>query len=347
MIPFSILDLSPIPQGGTAAAALRNSLDLAQHAEAWGYRRFWLAEHHNMPGIASAATSVVIAHVAGGTKTIRVGSGGIMLPNHSPLVVAEQFGTLASLFPDRIDLGLGRAPGTDVPTLRALRRNAASRADTFPQDVEELQSYFADASPGQSIRAVPGAGLRVPIWLLGSSTFSAELAADLGLPFAFASHFAPADMMGALHHYRRHFKASSQLERPYTMLGLNAIVADTDTEARRLFTSVQKAFTNLRRGTPGQIPPPVDDIDSYWSPAEKASASHTLLCSVVGSPETVERGLKNFLDITRPDEIIATAHIYDHAARLRSFELLSQIRTLILEAEILQASPLASSAKPV
>jgi luciferase family oxidoreductase group 1 len=325
VIPFSILDLSPIPQGSTAADALRNSLDLAQHAEALGYNRFWLAEHHNMPGIASAATSVVIGHVAGGTKTIRVGSGGIMLPNHSPLVIAEQFGTLASLYPGRIDLGLGRAPGTDQPTMRALRRNAAAAADTFPKDVEELQSYFADTAPGQRIRAVPGVGLHVPVWLLGSSTFSAELAAELGLPFAFASHFAPADMIAALHIYRRHFRPSSQLDRPYAMLGLNAIVADTDAEARRLFTSVQQAFTNLRRGTPGQIPPPIDDIDSFWTPQEKASASMTLLCSVVGSPQTVERGLDNFIEVTRPDEIIATAHIYDHAARLRSFELLSQI----------------------
>lgn len=347
VISFSILDLSPIPQGATAATALRNSLDLAQHAEAWGYNRFWLAEHHNMPGIASAATSVVIGYVAGGTKTIRVGSGGIMLPNHSPLVIAEQFGTLASLYPDRIDLGLGRAPGTDVPTTRALRRNAASTSDNFPQEVEELQSYFAPATPAQKIRAVPGAGLRVPIWLLGSSTFSAELAAELGLPFAFASHFAPADMMAALHHYRRYFKPSSQLDRPYIMLGLNAIVAETDAEARRLFTSVQQAFTNLRRGTPGQIPPPIDDIDSYWSPPEKASASQTLLCSVVGSPQTVERGLTNFLDVTRPDEIIATAHIYDHAARLRSFELLAEIRARLSDSESQDSVSAAASASQV
>jgi luciferase family oxidoreductase group 1 len=315
VIAFSILDLSPIPQGATAADALRHSLDLAQHAEAWGYNRFWLAEHHNMPGIASAATSVVIAHVAGGTKTIRVGSGGIMLPNHSPLVIAEQFGTLASLFPDRIDLGLGRAPGADQPTMRALRRNASAASDNFPQDVEELQSYFEPATPEQRIRAYPGAGLRVPIWLLGSSTFSAELAAELGLPFAFASHFAPADMMQAVQLYRRHFKPSRQLVRPYVMLGLNLIAAETDVQARYLFTSVQQSFTNLRRGTPGQIPPPIDDIDSYWSPQEKASASMTLLCSVVGSPETVERGLLKFIEVTQPDELIATAHIYDHSAR--------------------------------
>jgi luciferase family oxidoreductase group 1 len=332
VIPFSILDLSPIPQGATAADALRNSLDLAQHAEAWGYNRFWLAEHHNMPGIASAATSLVIAHVAGGTKTIRVGSGGIMLPNHSPLVIAEQFGTLASLFPDRIDLGLGRAPGTDQPTMRALRRNATSASDNFPQDVVELQSYFEPAAPDQRIRAYPGVGLRVPIWLLGSSLFSAELAAEIGLPFAFASHFAPADMMQAVQLYRRQFKPSRQLERPYVMLGLNVIAAETDAQALYLFTSVQQSFTNLRRGTPGQIPPPIDDIDSYWSPQEKASASMTLLCSVVGSPETVERGLLKFIDVTQPDELIATAHIYDHAARLRSFELLSHFSSFANQA---------------
>jgi luciferase family oxidoreductase group 1 len=346
VVPFSILDLSPIPQGATAADALRNSLDLAQHAEAWGYNRFWLAEHHNMPGIASAATSVVIGHVAGGTKTIRVGSGGIMLPNHSPLVIAEQFGTLASLYPDRIDLGLGRAPGTDQPTARALRRNVASASDNFPQDVEELQSYFEPASPNQKIRAVPGTGLRVPIWLLGSSLFSAQLAAELGLPFAFASHFAPADMMQAIQLYRAQFKPSRQGDRPYTMLGLNAIVAETDVHARYLFSSVQQAFTNLRRGTPGQIPPPIDDIDSYWSSVEKASASQTLLCSVVGSPETVERRLLNFLDVTKPDEIITTAHIYDHSARLRSFELLAEIRARLASPEPQHATSAASSANP-
>ncbi len=346
MIPFSILDLSPIPQGATAADALRNSLDLAQHAEAWGYNRFWLAEHHNMPGIASAATSVVIAHVAGGTKTIRVGSGGIMLPNHSPLVIAEQFGTLASLFPERIDLGLGRAPGTDQPTMRALRRNTTSASDNFPHDVEELQSYFEPAAPDQRIRAYPGTGLRVPIWLLGSSLFSAELAADLGLPFAFASHFAPADMMQAVQLYRRHFKPSRQLARPYVMLGLNVIAAETDAQARYHFTSVQQSFTNLRRGTPGQIPPPIDDIDSYWSPQEKASASMTLLCSVVGSPETVERGLLKFIEVTQPDELITTAHIYDHSARLRSFEILSEVRTRLAFSKEENAVPQTTSAKP-
>jgi luciferase family oxidoreductase group 1 len=326
MIPFSILDLSPIPQGASASDALRNSLDLAQQAEKWGYKRFWLAEHHNMPGIASAATSIVIAHVAGGTNKIRVGSGGIMLPNHSPLVIAEQFGTLASLFPGRIDLGLGRAPGTDQATARALRRDVAASADRFPEDVQELQHYFEAAEPGQKIRAVPGAGLQVPIWLLGSSLFSAQLAAHLGLPFAFASHFAPADMMDALRLYRQLFKPSKQLDRPYAMLGINIIVAATDGEARRQFTSLQQSFTYLRRGTPGQIPPPIDDIDAFWSPAEKAMASQTLTVSAVGSPETVARGVQQFIDITNPDELMITAHIYDHKARIDSFERVADMR---------------------
>ncbi|MGC2526609.1 MAG: LLM class flavin-dependent oxidoreductase [Candidatus Acidiferrum sp.] len=346
MIPFSILDLSPIPEDATAAVALRNSLDLAQHAEAWGYHRFWLAEHHGMPGIASAATSVVIGYVAGGTKTIRVGSGGIMLPNHAPLVIVEQFGTLASLYPDRIDLGLGRAPGTDILTAHALRRNMSSTSDNFPQDVEELQSYFEPAARNQKVCAVPGAGLRVPIWLLGSSLFSAQLAAKMGLPFAFASHFAPADMMQALELYRTRFQPSRQLARPYAMLGVNVLVAETDAEAQFLFTSVQQSFTNLRRGMPGQIPPPIHDIDSFWSPAEKASASMTLMCSVVGSPETAQRRLLKFLELTQPDEIIATAHMYDHSARLRSFELLAGIRArLVVADESQDEAPLAASAK--
>jgi luciferase family oxidoreductase group 1 len=265
----------------------------------------------------------------GGTKTIRVGSGGIMLPNHSPLVIAEQFGTLASLYPDRIELGLGRAPGTDPAAMRALRRNTAATSENFPRDVAELLSYFEPVSGEKKVRAVPGTGLRVPIWLLGSSLFSAQLAAALGLPFAFASHFAPAEMMEALQLYRTQFKPSPRLDRPYVMLGINAIVAETDAEARHQFTSLQQSFTNLRRGTPGQVPPPIDDIDLFWSPAEKASASLTLLCSVVGSPETVERGLANFIKLTQPDEIIAAAHIYDHSARLRSFEYLSQIRAAL------------------
>jgi luciferase family oxidoreductase group 1 len=326
MIPISILDLSPIIEGARPADALRNTLDLAQHSEKWGYHRFWVAEHHNIPGIASAATSIVIGHVAGGTRTIRVGSGGIMLPNHSPLVIAEQFGTLASLYPGRIDLGLGRAPGTDSLTMRALRRDAATAADNFPRDVQELMYYFRSAEPGQKIRAVPGAGLDVPVWLLGSSLFSAQLAALLGLPFAFASHFAPADLMDALKIYREMFKPSEQWKQPHAMVAANVIAAATDGEARRLFTSAQQSFLNIRRGSPGQLPPPVDDIEAYFaSPAERAMLNQTLSCSFVGSPDTVLRGLQAFLDQTQADELIATGHIYDHLARLRSFELISEI----------------------
>jgi luciferase family oxidoreductase group 1 len=332
MIPFSILDLSPIPKGATAAVALHNTLELAQHADGLGYKRYWLAEHHNMPGIASAATSIIIGHVAGGTKTIRVGSGGIMLPNHSPLVVAEQFGTLASLYPGRIDLGLGRAPGTDMMTARALRRDMEDSAEQFPQDVQELQNYFADAEPGQRIRAVPGSGLDVPIWLLGSSLFGAQLAAMLGLPFAFASHFAPDLMRQALDIYRSSFQASKQLDRPYAMLGANVLAADTDAQARRQFTSQQQSFINLRRGTPGQVPPPIDDIDAYWSPAEKAMVERSLAVSFVGSVDTIERGLAAFLDSLQPDELMITAHIYDQAARLRSIELIAQVRDDIAKA---------------
>ena len=326
MIPFSILDLSPVPKGASAAVALRNTLELAQHAESLGYQRYWLAEHHNMPGIACAATAIVIGHVAGGTRTIRVGSGGIMLPNHSPLVIAEQFGTLASLYPGRIDLGLGRAPGTDMLTARALRRDMEDSAEQFPQDVQELQHYFADAEPGQSIRAVPGTGLDVPIWLLGSSLFSAQLAALLGLPFAFASHFAPDLMRQALDIYRSLFKPSRQLDRPYAMLGANVLAADTDAQARRQFTSQQQSFINLRRGTPGQVPPPIDDIEAYWSPAEKAMVERSLAVSFVGSADTVEHGLAAFIDSLQPDELMITAHVFDQAARLRSIELIAQVR---------------------
>jgi luciferase family oxidoreductase group 1 len=335
MIPFSILDLSPVIQGATPADAFRNTLDLAQHAEKWGYRRYWLADHHNMPGIASAATSIVIAHVAAGTRTIRVGSGGIMLPNHSPLVIAEQFGTLASLYPGRIDLGLGRAPGTDALTSHALRRDSTTAADQFPRDVQELMYYFQPAEPGQKVRAVPGAGLDVPIWLLGSSLFSAQLAALLGLPFAFASHFAPADLHQALQVYRELFKPSEQLDHRYVMVGANVIVAATDAEARRHFTSVQQSFINLRRGMPGQLPPPVDDINAYCSPIEKASVDHSLACSFVGSPETVTRGLQSFIDSTQPDELILTAHVHNHAARLHSFELAAQLRTTLIPSSLL------------
>jgi luciferase family oxidoreductase group 1 len=326
MIPFSILDLSPIPKGASAAVALRNTLDLAQHAESLGYQRYWLAEHHNMPGIASAATAIVIGHVAGGTKTIRVGSGGIMLPNHSPLVIAEQFGTLASLYPGRIDLGLGRAPGTDMMTARALRRDMEDSAEQFPQDVQELQNYFSAAEPGQHIRAVPGAGLEVPIWLLGSSLFSAQLAAVLGLPFAFASHFAPDLMRQALEIYRSRFQPSKQLDRPYSMLGANVLAADTDAQARRQFTSQQQSFINLRRGNPGQVPPPIDDIDAYWSPAEKAMVERSLAVSFVGSADTIASRLAPFMDSLKPDELMITAHIYDQATRLRSIELIAQVR---------------------
>ena len=329
MIPFSVLDLSPIAEGSTASDALRNSLELAQHAERLGYKRYWLAEHHNMPGIASAATAVAIGHVAGGTKTIRVGSGGIMLPNHSPLVVAEQFGTLASLYPERIDLGLGRAPGTDPFTMRALRRDAGAAADRFPEDVAELQKYLGDAEPGQRVRAIPGAGTRVPIWLLGSSLFSAQLAAEMGLPFAFASHFAPTDLMQALRLYRNLFKPSAQLEKPNAMVAVNVIAAETDVEARRQFSSLQQSFTLLRRGTPGKVPPPIDDINSFWSPAEKAMAEEIFLFSVVGSPEKVERGLRQILELTQADELILAAHIYDHKARLRSFEIAANVRDRI------------------
>jgi len=325
MVPISILDLAPICLGSDTSVALQNTRDLAQHAERWGYPRFWLAEHHNMPGIASAATSVVIGHVAAGTQTIRVGAGGVMLPNHSPLVIAEQFGTLAALFPGRIELGLGRAPGTDGLTARALRRDSDAGAETFPEDVVELQAYFKPVQPGQRIRAVPGAGLEVPIWLLGSSLYSAQLAAALGLPFAFASHFAPDLLQQAVEIYRARFRPSDQLARPCVMLGLNVFAAETDAAARRLFTSVQQAFVNLRRGEPGPLPPPVDTMEGRWSPAEKATAEHTLRYAIVGSAETVRRGLEQFVAQERPDEIMATAMIFDHSARLRSFELLSEI----------------------
>jgi luciferase family oxidoreductase group 1 len=296
---------------------------LAQHVEDWGYTRFWLAEHHNMVGIASAATSIVIAHVAGGTNRIRVGAGGIMLPNHSPLVVAEQFGTLESLFPGRIDLGLGRAPGTDQRTLRALRRDPMT-AESFPQDVLELQGYFADLQPGQAVQAVPGTGLKVPLWILGSSLFGAQLAAALGLPYAFASHFAPDDLIPALAIYRENFRPSAQLARPYAMVGANVIAAETDAEARRLFTSAQQAFTNLLRGARGQLLPPIDDIERYWSPHEKAHAQRMLACAYVGSPATIRAGLDGFLADTGADEVIVAAAIYDHAARLRSYEILAE-----------------------
>ena len=320
MVPYSLLDLAPVTEGSDVGTALANSLDLARHAEQWGYRRFWLAEHHNMPGIASAATAVLIAHVAAGTSTIRVGAGGIMLPNHSPLQVAEQFGTLAALHPDRIDLGLGRAPGTDRPTIRALRRYSES-ADAFPQDVAELLHYFEPAQPGQAVRAVPGAGIQVPVWLLGSSLFSAQLAAAMGLPFAFASHFAPDAMDDALALYHREFTPSARLAKPYVMLALNVVAAEDDAEARHLFTTQQQSFVNLRRGQAGLVPPPIDDIEAWWSPVEKAGVERALGCAVIGGAETVKRGISDFVTRYRPDELLLTANIFDHEKRLRSFEM--------------------------
>jgi len=324
MIPISVLDLSPVPQGFDAAQSLKNTLDLARHAEQFGYRRYWLAEHHNMPGIASAATAVVIGHVAAGTSTIRVGAGGIMLPNHSPLMVAEAFGTLASLFPGRIDLGLGRAPGTDPLTARALRRNLHSDADAFPQDVVELMGYFRPVEEGQRVRAVPGAGLDVPIWILGSSLFGAQLAAMLGLPYAFASHFAPGEMERAMAIYRERFQPSEQLQKPHVMLGLNVFAAETDEEARLLFTSQQQAFVNLRSGRPGQLPPPVPGYYESLEPMAKAMIDQALSCTVVGSPETVRRGMENFAHATGADEIMVTGQIFDHRARVRSFEIAAE-----------------------
>jgi luciferase family oxidoreductase group 1 len=325
MVPLSVLDLAPIVVGGSAADAFRNTLDLAQHAERWGFRRYWLAEHHNMPGVASAATAVVIGHVAAGTSTIRVGAGGVMLPNHSPLVIAEQFGTLESLFPGRIDLGLGRAPGTDPNTARALRRRSDLDADTFPNDVLELQAYFFEPAPGQLTRAVPGAGLKVPIWLLGSSLFSAQLAAALGLPFAFASHFAPDLLLDALQIYRAKFKPSASLEQPYAMAGVSVFAAATDAEARRLLTSLQMQFVTLRRGRPGPLNPPVDSLEDFWSAAERAAVEHALRYAIVGTPETVRRDLDAFVAQTGVDEVMVTAQIFDHAARLRSYEIVADV----------------------
>lgn len=321
---LSILDLAPVVEGATPADALRNAADLARHAEAWGYHRFWLAEHHNMVGIASAATAVCIAHVAAATKMIRVGAGGVMLPNHAPLVIAEQYGTLESLFPGRIDLGLGRAPGTDQPTMRALRRGLEN-ADNFPRDVQEILALFAPAGPNQMVQAVPGAGLNVPVWILGSSTFGAQLAGILGLPYAFASHFAPDYLMLALKAYRERFQPSEYLERPLSMAGVQAVVAETDREARYLFTSMQQAFTNMVRGTRGKMRPPIDDIESYWSPMEKAQAQRMLTYAFVGSPDTVRKGLKAFIAETGVDEVIVAGSVFDHGARLRSYELLAGI----------------------
>ena len=324
MLPYSLLDLAPVTIGSTPAQAFAHSLDLARHAERLGYTRFWLAEHHNMPGIASAATAVLIGHVAGGTSTIRVGAGGIMLPNHSPLQVAEQFGTLASLHPGRIDLGLGRAPGTDQATARALRRYYDS-ADAFPQDVAELLRYFEPATPGQAVQAVPGAGVEVAVWLLGSSLFGARLAAMLGLPYSFASHFAPDMMEEALALYRREFQPSRRLREPYAMLAMNVVAADSEAEAWRLFTTQQQTFVNLRRGEIGLVPPPVDDIESWWTPQEKAGVERALACSAIGDEAGVGQAIATFVERHRPDELMLTANIHDHQARLRSFEIAARV----------------------
>jgi luciferase family oxidoreductase group 1 len=326
MIPFSVLDLAPITEGSNAGQALRNSLDLAQHAERWGFNRFWLAEHHSMPGIASAATSVVMAHVAAGTRSIRIGAGGIMLPNHSPLVIAEQFGTLESLHPGRIDLGLGRAPGSDQRTAQALRRNLATDPDAFPQDVLELMDYFQPSDPHAPVRAIPGMGLNIPLWILGSSLFGAQVAAALGLPFAFASHFAPAQMLDAIRIYRESFRPSPTLAQPYVMLGFNVFAADSDEEAQVLATSMQQAFVNLRSGRPSQLPPPIPGYRDRLAAHEQALLNSVLSCSAIGSPQTVRRQIEAFIERTRPDELIITSQIFDHAKRLRSFEIAAEMR---------------------
>jgi len=329
MTPFSILDLSPITEGSNAAESFRNTLDIAQHGERWGYNRYWMAEHHGMPGIASAATSVLIGHVAAGTSTIRVGAGGIMLPNHSPLVIAEQFGTLESLFPGRIDLGLGRAPGSDQTTARALRRNLASDADEFPRDVVELMDYLSD-EPRQSVQAVPGKGLNVPIWILGSSLFGAQLAAALGLPYAFASHFAPQQMMQAIQLYRSTFQPSDRLQKPYVMLGFNVFAADTDEQAQFLATSWQQSFVNLRSGRPSRLPPPQKGYLDQIGPQAQELLQHVLSCSAIGAPETVAAQLKAFLDKTGADELMITSNMFDHTARLRSYEITAQVHQSLM-----------------
>ena len=325
MIPLSVLDLSPIKQGGDAAGALRESLELARHTEGLGYRRYWLAEHHNMPGIASAATAVAIGHVAAATSTIRVGAGGIMLPNHAPLVIAEQFGTLAALFPGRIDLGIGRAPGTDQRTALALRRTLEGNIDNFPQDVQELLAYLRPSIPGQPVRAIPGEGSNVPVWILGSSHYGAQLAAALGLPYAFASHFAPDDLDLAVQLYRRDFRPSLWLDKPYVMLGLNVFAADSDGEAELLFTSLQQAFVNLRTGRAGQLPPPMAGYDQTLDPRIADMLERVLRCAIVGGPAKIAEGLGNFIAAHRPDEIMVTAQIFDDGARRKSYDILSKI----------------------
>ena len=323
-IPYSILDISPIPAGFTAADALRNSLDVAQHAEKWGYTRYWVAEHHNMTGNASSATAVLIGYLAAGTSHIRVGSGGVMLPNHAPLVIAEQFGTLESLYPGRIDLGLGRAPGTDQMTARALRRDLLGSDDRFPQDVRELQHYLGPLQDGQSVKAIPGANTEVPIWILGSSLYGAQLAAHFGLPYAFASHFAPEQLLEAMKIYRELFKPSDKLDKPYCAFLMNVVAADTDEEAAHLFTSLQQNVVRMRRNTRGQLPAPIANLDEFCEPHEKAAAAHTLQVSAVGSLETIQKEMRHWLEATGADEIIMTGQIFDHHARLRSFEIAAQ-----------------------
>jgi len=323
MVPLSVLDLSPIAEGSDAGTALRNSLDLARHVESLGYQRFWMAEHHNLPGIASAATAVALAHVGAGTSRIRIGAGGIMLPNHSPLVIAEQFGTLAALHPGRVELGLGRAPGSDQITAHAMRRNLTG-GEEFPQDVVELMAYFQPVQPGQRVQAVPGAGLNVPIWILGSSTFGAQLAAILGLPFAFASHFAPGMMMEAIGIYRERFKPSAQLAAPNVMLGVNIIAADTDAEARFLFSSLQQSFLNIRSGRPAKLPPPIEDFEQRIDRYGAAMLADALSCAIVGAPDTVRRGIEAFVERTGADELMVTANIFDHAKRKRSFQIVAE-----------------------
>ena len=324
MLPLSVLDLVPVRLGDTPADALRKSLELARTAERCGYTRYWVAEHHNMTGVASSATSVVIGYLAGGTSTIRVGSGGIMLPNHSPLVIAEQFGTLASLYPGRIDLGLGRAPGTDQVTSRALRVDPRA-AEHFPDDIAALRMLFDEAEPGQAVRAVPGTGLKVPLWILGSSLYGAQVAAHFGLPYGFASHFAPDELDGAIRIYRERFRPSEQQTRPHAMPCINVIVADTDAEATRLFSSIQQRFVDMVRNRRGLLSPPLDDIESYWTPHEKAHVMRMLACSFVGSPETVRRDLQAFVERTGADELMVSAAVYDQTARLRSYELLAEV----------------------
>jgi luciferase family oxidoreductase group 1 len=331
MALISILDLVRVRQGGGIRDALDAARDLAAHTERWGYTRFWVAEHHNMPGIASAATALVVQHIAAGTRTIRVGAGGIMLPNHSPLVIAEQFGTLATLFPDRIDLGLGRAPGTDQATWRAMRRDAMA-SDQFPQDVQELQAFLGPVDPARRVQAVPGGGTQVPLWILGSSLFGAQLAAHLGLPYAFASHFAPAALMPALEVYRARFAPSAALARPHAMIGVNIVAGESDGEAERLATTQKMSVADLFRGTRGFSRPPIDDIDAYWTPSEKAQAEGFLSRSIVGGPETVARGIAALLAETGADELMIVSDVFDHAARLRSYEIIAQAAQPVAQA---------------